>query len=302
MRATFSDGFFESGRVWPAELIMCRWITQLFELGKKEMTPDNTQATDLSKLRLGPFVAYVDLLGFSSLTLPPSEIPSALHQLLDLNHGIDRLCQLPRFANIRAYGFSDCAYAAFETFEQAVLFCMTLFQFCASRKARPRGAIGMGYAYDLRAHVEKRFRACNFYPSPICGSAFTIAATLEMKIKLPGFRLYTWGCNPTVGSGVMEITRDTEKRHPVVQEADATVREIIWPADYNARIVNELNAVFGNDGVAPYAEIHAQIERECEGSRHLPEEDVHRASAQGTIEVFDFWERVVRQKRLVPAP
>ena len=66
-------------------------------------------ATNLSELRLGRVVAFVDILGFGGLTTDPMDIPVAVHHLLDLNEGIDRLCQLKRFQAVKAYGFSDCA-------------------------------------------------------------------------------------------------------------------------------------------------------------------------------------------------
>jgi len=94
--------------------------------------------TNAAELRVGRYVAFVDLMGFGAVTLDPAQAASAFHQLLDLNQGINLLCQLPRFRGVRAYGFSDCAFLVFETFEEAVLFCSTLYQFCCSRKARLR--------------------------------------------------------------------------------------------------------------------------------------------------------------------
>jgi hypothetical protein len=273
---------------------MCEWLRQILER--------KADTTDLSELKVGHFVAYVDILGFKSVTTDPLDIPAACHMILDLNRGIDLLCQLPRFRSVRAFGFSDCAFIVFDTFEAGVLFCSTLFQICMGSKARLRGAITMGYAYDLRPHTDKQFRAKNFRPSPFCGTAFTLSATLESQIKLPGVRLYYWACNSTPGSGVTQITRDTGRQFPGANSHPVTVREVVWPSNYNANVVTELNQVAGTFCVPSYQELRAKVDQEKAKFQNLAACNKVKQGSDATFELFEYWEQTLRPNGLPPAP
>lgn len=258
-------------------------------------------ATNLSELRLGQVVAFVDILGFGGLTTDPMDIPVAVHHLLDLNEGIDRLCQLKRFQAVKAYGFLDCAFIVFDRFEDAVLFCSTLYQFCASRKARIRGAIAPGEAYDLREHVQKTFHAPNFSPSPVCGTAFTMAAKLESGLLQKGFWLFAITPNPSVpGSAVMEFLRPLPGPFAKQPPHPEHMYEVMWPANYSAHVVEELNLSVGGVAVAPYDEIYARMRADRErwnGSGN----QVAVESAVATLEVFQYWEEKIRPKGILPA-
>ncbi len=261
-----------------------------------------SEPTNAAELRVGRYVAFVDLMGFGAVTLDPAQAASAFHQLLDLNQGIDLLCQLDRFRGVHAYGFSDCAFVVFESFEEAVLFCSTLYQFCCSRKARLRGAITPGYGYDLRQHTDRTFRAPNFRPSPVCGSGFTLAAALEMKAKLKGFRLFSWRCVPSTGSRVLEVTRELEALHPAHRDVEVRVREVIWPTDYNANVVQELNRLVGGDSVMPAEEIWRRFTAEWEQLAAAAPESERLPHLDATLGTFTHWHDVVRPRAVPPAP
>jgi len=263
---------------------------------------DTSAPTNAADLRVGRYVAFVDLLGFGTVTLDPTQAASAFHQLLDLNEGIDLLCRLDRFRDVHAYGFSDCAFVVFESYEEAVLFCSTLYQFCCSRKARLRGAITPGYGYDLRQHTDRTFRAPNFRPSPVCGSAFTLAAALEMKAKLKGFRLFSWRCMPSTGSRVLEVTRELDLHHPSQPDVEVRVREILWPSDFNANVVRDLNRLVGRESVMPPEEIWRRFTAECEQLAAAAPESERLPHLDATLNTFTHWHQVVRPREVPPAP